>query len=39
MVLSKEMFKNLSNQYKALAIKLNILGAIKIDFGGKENGK
>lgn len=39
MVLSKEVFKRLPNEYKALAIKLNIVGAIKIDFGGKENGK
>ena len=39
MVLNKEMFIKLPNEYKALAIKLNILGAIKINFGGKENGK
>lgn len=39
MDLSKEVFINLPNEYKALAIKLNILGAIKIDFGGNKNGK
>lgn len=37
--ISKDVFLRLPNKYKALALKLNVLGAIKIDFGGKENGK
>lgn len=36
MVLSKEMFIRLPDEYKVLVIKLNILGAIK-NFGGKVN--
>lgn len=39
MVLDKEIFIRLPDEYKALALKLNLLGAIKINFGGKENGK
>ncbi len=39
MVLNREIFLKLPNEYKALALKLSLLGVINIDFGGKENGK
>lgn len=37
--ISKKIFCKLPDEYKALALKLNIMGEIKINFGGKENGK
>lgn len=36
--MSKEMFLKLQDINKLKALKLYVLGIIKIDFGGKENG-
>ena len=35
--MSKEMFLKLQDIEKIRALKQNVLGIIKIDFGGKEN--